>query len=176
MKYLRRLVWYLASKLFIIVLVLGLFTISFYFSMNMSNIYIILKDGMALRAQTVLVEEDPSRLDNYFSPTYLLRDPVLNTLKDGTNPYVRYDITGIDHRLKMEWMWSWPWEDTARATVVESIPRVDGRIRSSYKATTPEEQWPVPKWQSGRYDIVLTREGGRWRIKNMVLTQVLQEP
>ena len=51
MKYLRRLIWYIATRLMIITGILGLMTIAFYFSMNASNIQIILKDGMARRAQ-----------------------------------------------------------------------------------------------------------------------------
>ncbi|MDD2429530.1 MAG: hypothetical protein PHQ85_08110 [Eubacteriales bacterium] len=176
MKYLRRLVWYIASRLMILTIVLGLMTIAFYFSMNASNIFIILKDGMAKRAQVVMMDEDEAVLGNYFSASYLRGDPVLAAARNNTNPYDRYSVTGMDHRLTMEWMWSWPWEDTARATVVESIPAVDGRILGSYKAVLPEDQWPVPRWQSGRYDVMLTRENGRWRIRNMTLLKQLDMP
>ena len=176
MKYLRRLVWFIATRLLVLTCVLGMMTIAFYFSMNASNIFIILKDGMAKRAQVVMMGEEQETLGNYFSSTYLSRDPVLATTKNGTNPYKRYQVTGIDHRLAMEWMWSWPWEDTARATVVERVPGIDGRILSSYKTTLPEEQWAVPRWQSGRYDVMLARENGHWKIKNMTLTAALDTP
>ncbi len=176
MKYLRRLIWYIATRLMIITGILGLMTIAFYFSMNASNIQIILKDGMARRAQVVMMAEGEETLENYFSPTYLSRDAALQTTRNGTNPYSRYQITGIDHRLSMEWMWSWPWEDTARATVVERVAGIDGRILSSYRTTLPEDQWAVPRWQSGRYDVILSRENGRWRIKNMTLIAALDTP
>ena len=167
MKYLRRLIWYIATRLMIITGILGLMTIAFYFSMNASNIQIILKDGMARRAQVVMMAEGEETLENYFSPTYLSRDAALQTTRNGTNPYSRYQITGIDHRLSMEWMWSWPWDDTARATITERIPAIDGRILSEYKAVTPEDQQGVPRWYSGRYNVVLSRENGQWHIKNM---------
>jgi hypothetical protein len=176
MKYLRRLVWYIASRLMILTIVLGLMTIAFYFSMNASNIFIILKDGMAKRVQVVMMDEDEAVLGNYFSASYLRGDPVLAAARNNTNPYDRYSVTGMDHRLTMDWMCTWPWEDTARATVVESIPAVDGRILGSYKAVLPEDQWPVPRWQSGRYDVMLTRENGRWRIRNMTLLKQLDMP
>lgn len=176
MKYLRRLVWYIATRLMIFTCIAGLMTIAFYFSMNASNIYILLKDGLAKRAQVVMTGEGEEALEKYFSPTYLNRDPALATLKDGTNPYAHYQITGIDHRLNMEWVWCWPWEDEARATVVEQIPGIDGRILSGYKSSTPEQQWTVPRWQSGRYDVMLTRENGHWRIRNMTLLKALDTP
>ena len=51
MQYLRRLVWYIASRLLVITLVLGLMVTGFYYAMNVTNINVVLKDGMARRAQ-----------------------------------------------------------------------------------------------------------------------------
>ena len=50
MRYLRRLVWYIASRLFIALILLGILTVTFYYAMNATNIYVIVKDGMARRA------------------------------------------------------------------------------------------------------------------------------
>ena len=73
MKYLRRLIWYVATRLLVLLCVLGLMTTAFYFSMNATNIYIIIKDGMAKRAQTIMMGTDES-LEAYFSKSYLDRD------------------------------------------------------------------------------------------------------
>ena len=53
MKYLRRFLWYVATRLLVVCCVLGILTTAFYFAMNASNIYIILKDSMAKRAQEI---------------------------------------------------------------------------------------------------------------------------
>ena len=82
MQYLRRLIWYIASRLLIILIVLGLVTTAFYFSMNATNIYIILKDGMAKRAQVVLMDTGDD-LSVYFAPAYLERDPMLLEVQNG---------------------------------------------------------------------------------------------
>ena len=58
MKHLRRLIWHIASRLLIVTLVLGLLITGFYYAMNMTNIYVVLKDGMARRAQVVMMTED----------------------------------------------------------------------------------------------------------------------
>lgn len=167
MKRLRKLVWFVASRLIIITCVLGLMTIAFYFSMNAANIYVILKDGMAQRALTVMTGSGTEELTKYFSAAYLPLDKRLETLRNDTNPYEPYQITGIDHRLRMEWMWTWPWEDTARATITEQVPAIDGRILSEYRALTPEENWSPPRWPSARYDVILTRENGQWLIREL---------
>ena len=105
MKYLRRLIWYVSSRLLIILCVLALVTTAFYFSMNATNIYIILKDGMAKRAQTVMMgaEDDLSR---YFSPAYLERDAMLVNAAAGLSDYRNYyAITGLDHRIHLDSFW-----------------------------------------------------------------------
>ena len=55
MRKLRRFIWYLAGRLLLITVLLGLFTVTFYYAMNASNIYIVLKDGMAKRAQVIMM-------------------------------------------------------------------------------------------------------------------------
>ena len=167
MKRLRRLVWFIAGRLTLITVVLGLATIAFYFAMNAASIFVVLKDGLAQRAMTVMMKSDKDELNKYFAVNYLARDPVLAVIDNGTNPYDRYQITGIDHRLRMEWMWSWPWEDTARTTITEEIPGIDGRILASWRGVTPPEQLNPPTWQAGRYDVVLVRESGQWHIRSL---------
>ena len=66
MKHLRRTVWYLASRLLVVCLVLGMMVVAFYYAMNATNIYIVLKDGMARRAQVVMLQEDEKELTKYF--------------------------------------------------------------------------------------------------------------
>ena len=77
LKYLRRFVWYLASRLLLICVVLGLMIVTFYYAMNMANIQVVLKDGMAYRAQVVMMDADPSELTKYFMPSFLEQDQVL---------------------------------------------------------------------------------------------------
>lgn len=177
MKYLRRFVWYLASRLLLICVVLGLMVVAFYYAMNMANIYVVLKDGMAYRAQVVMMEADESELTKYFMPSFLEQDQVLLATKQGNSPYKDYNVRGIDHRLEMEWMWCWPWEDTARATVTERIPGIDGKMKSGVKdaAAAAGVTDSVPRWQSTQYSVLLTRENGQWRIKNMSVARVIDD-
>ena len=175
MKYLRRFVWYLASRLLLICVVLGLMIVSFYYAMNMANIQVVLKDGMAYRAQVVMMDADPSELTKYFMPSFLEQDQVLLAVQQGNSPYKDYNVRGIDHRLEMEWMWCWPWEDTARADITERIPRIDGRAKGTaadalVAAGGSEALYP-PAWQSAKYRAVLVKENGQWRIRSLTVVQ-----
>ncbi len=178
MKYVRRLIFYIASRLFIVCLVLGLMTTAFYYAMNASNIYILLKDGMAKRAQVIMMGGERSSLQNYFSNTYLEHDAALKDAEEGLSVYQNfYQIKGIDHRLNMTYMWCWPWEDTARAVIEEKIPLIDGKMIVSKKeeAKSYNLTSDVPKWSSAKYSVVLTKENGHFKIKNLTLMELLND-
>ncbi|MBP3637676.1 MAG: hypothetical protein J6K13_09000 [Clostridia bacterium] len=179
MKHLRRTIWFFASRLLVVCVVLGMLVVAFYYAMNTTNIYIVLKDGMARRAQVVMLEEEEKELTKYFQPSFLERDSALMLTKQGQSPYRDYDIRGIDHRLSMDFMWVWPWDETARVDITEQIPSIDGRIKGSKAEEAVAQRgadavYP-PSWQSAKYRAVLAKENGQWRIKSLTLIENLDE-
>ena len=176
---LRRFIWYLASRLLLVIVLLGLFTVTLYYAMNTTNVYIVLKDGMAKRAQVIMMGEDATELNKFFQSSYLQRDENLIQAMDGQSPYQYNTVRGIDHRLDMTWMWCWPWETTVRAEFVERIPRIDGRVNRTYTEAARqlygEEYLSPPRWQAGRYTATLVKENNQWHIKSISLKQALAE-
>ena len=134
MKYLRRLLGFIASRLVIFTVVSTLLILAFYLAMNTSNIYILLADGMKARASVILTREGASELNGFFDGEYLARDDALNIGLSQDSPYLYYNITSFNYDLSMEWMWSWPWEDTAEAVITERIPRIVGSVASDYRS------------------------------------------
>ena len=179
MKHLRRLIWHIASRLLIVTLVLGLLITGFYYAMNMTNIYIVLKDGMARRAQVVMMTEDVQELRKYFYDSFLNRDGAVQTVMDGTSPYQAYNIVGIDHRLEMGYTWVWPWDTTARVDIVERLPRIDGRVKGSvaedYIERFGEDALYPPDWNSARYRATLVKENGQWKILSIQTLERLED-
>mgnify|MGYP000846365544 CR=1 FL=1 len=57
MKYLRRLLSFFASRLIAFTAVVALLILAFYLAMNTANIYVLLGDGMKLRASVILTRE-----------------------------------------------------------------------------------------------------------------------
>lgn len=179
MKKLRRFVWYLALRLCLITALSGLCVITFYYAMNAANISVVLKDGMARRAQIIMgVDEDYAGLQKYFQSAYLERDQNLILTNNGGSPYQNYVVRGIDHRLDMTWMWCWPWETTARAEFIETIPRIDGRISADYREAAilqyGQDIVDPPKWQGGRYTVSLIKENGQWVIRSLSLKEAIE--
>jgi hypothetical protein len=171
MKYLRRLMWYISSRLIGICVVLAILIIGFYYAMNMANMQVVIKDGMAKRAQVVMMGQDASELSRYFMPSFVERDEVLLAARNGISPYMNYNVVGIDHRVSMSWMWCWPWDESARADIVEEIPKIDGRVKPSMQAAAleagGESRLSPPRWQSVKYRVTLVRENGVWRIQSL---------
>ena len=179
MKHLRRLVWHIASRLLIVTVVLGLLVTGFYYAMNMTNIYIVLKDGMARRAQVVMMTEDVTELRKYFYDSFLSRDAAVQTVMDGTSPYQAYNIVGIDHRLSMSFTWVWPWDSTARVDITERIPAIDGRVKGTvaedYIDRFGSDALYPPEWISARYRATLVKENGQWKILSIQTIERLDE-
>jgi len=174
MKYLRRIVWFFANRLMVLCILLGLVITVFYYTMNLSNIQIVLKDGMANRAKFIMgMEDSRTELEKYFQTVCLENDSSYLQAARGESPYANYNVRGIDHRLEMGFMWVWPWENTVRLTIKERIPRIDGRV----KGTKAEEMiaglgaqavYP-PEWPDAEYRVLLTRENGQWKIRTLSL-------
>ena len=179
MQKIRRFIWYLASRLFLILAVLSLCVVTFYYAMNASNIYIVLKDGMAKRAQVIMMDESADDLTKFFQGNYLQRDENLQLAIAGKSPYTYYTVRGIDHRLSMSWMWCWPWESTARVTFTETIPRIDGRVNGknaeAAMALYGEGYESPPRWQGGQYTATLVKENNQWHIRSIALVKPIQE-
>lgn len=165
--------------MFWITVIAGVLIVAFYMAMNTANIYILLKDGMEARAGVVLMDRDATELQKFFREDFLRNDQVLSVGMSERSPYANYEIRGFDHRLSMEWMWAWPWDIVARATITERIPRIDGRVKSSRReemiAAGGESAEYPPRWKAGRYSVTLERISGQWKISSVVLIEDLEE-
>lgn len=169
MKYYRRVIWFICSRLFIACCVLGLMITAFYYAMNASNIYVVLKDGMAKRAQVIMMGESTDEMLKYFNPSYVeCGDEDLIGMSKA-KLYSYYDITGFDHRLEMKWVWCWPWEDVAEATVEERVPAIDGKLKSSVRTAAMDAGYPSapPAWSTTKYTVTLYKKDGKWIITDM---------
>ena len=46
MVYIRRLIWFIASKLMLVCILLGMLICGFFMCMNLANVYVVLDEGM----------------------------------------------------------------------------------------------------------------------------------
>ena len=172
MKYLRRIVWFFANRLLVACVILGLIMTVFYYAMNLSNIQIVLKDGMAYRAKYIMGMDDSRKeLEKYFLTACLESDSAVLATDNESSPYKDYNVRGIDHRLEMGFLWVWPWDNSVRLTITEKIPRIDGRVKGNKAdeviAREGADAVYPPAWEEAEYRVLLTRENGQWKIKTL---------
>ena len=179
MRKLKRFLGFIASRMFFLTVISALLIIAFYLAMNTTNIWVLIDDGLSARAAAVMMDENPSELSKYFRQEFINQDPVLQVGLSDSSPYKDYEIRGFDHRVRMVSVWSWPWENVARAEIIESIPAIDGTIRSSRReaalAAGGEARLSPPDWATSRYRVTLTRTAGRWMISNLQLIEQIEE-
>lgn len=173
MKYVRRLMWFIASRVLIFTIVASILVCGFYMCMNSANIYIVLTDGLKERVNVILKAEGAEDLNDYFHADFLNSDSALQGAFGGQSAFGAYSITDFDYVLTIEKLWAWPWDDQASCTVTERVPSITGNVLSSRKGEVDSE---VPKWQGGKYDITLVRSGGKWKITGMKQTGIIIEP
>ena len=170
MLYIRRLVWYVATRLAILCAVAGMLVCGFFMCLNMSNIYIILDEGLEKRVEVILTREDAEELNKYFHYDFLNADPALAGAFDGTSAYDAYTISSFDYEMNIEKLWAWPWDDYATCTITEQVPSITGKVISSRASQVSGE---IPSWQGGRYNLTLVKENGLWKIIGMQQTAIL---
>ena len=172
MQYFRRFIWYIARLMIVICVLAGMLVCGFFMAMNISNIYVVLSDGLEKRVDVILTRQQAEELNKYFSSEFLLADPALEGALTGASAYVDYNITSFDHDLTIEKLWAWPWDSYANCTVVERVPTIVGNVISSRRSEVSSR---IPKWVGGRYDITLAKQNGQWKIVGMQQTTVLLE-
>lgn len=172
MQYFRRFVWFLATRLIILCILVGMLVCGFFMCMNMANIYVILDEGLEKRVEVILTREDAQELNKYFHYEFLNADPALAGAFDGTSAYTDYTVSDFEYEMKIEKFWAWPWDAYATCTVTERVPDITGKVISSRAGEVSKE---VPHWVGGRYNLTLVKEQGLWKIIGMQQTAVLMD-
>ena len=123
-----KLITFLARKLVVVAVVILLIVLATFISYDIANIYVIVSDGLAQRAETAIYNEDPSDLNRFFTLKQLNSDSIFRS-----NQFQDYNIQDYNYELKVKKIWVWPWESETEVLVEEAIPE------SSWKFTITEE-------------------------------------
>ena len=179
MKYIRRFLSFVASRMVLLSIVVALLILAFYLAMNTANIYILLNDGMTARTSVILTRQNADELINYFTNDFLLSDETLNIGLSDASPYIDYNITDFNYKLSLEWVWAWPWENSATATIVERVPKISGSVLKEKSDLVKDGTLSATPtaWYGGRYTVKLVRHEGSWKIDKLIQTQlIIEEP
>lgn len=157
----RRSIWFVLRAILIVSILLGVAFAVFTEGMYISNMYIIVTEGMELRADTVLKNGDAGELKQYFTETFINSDGLLLT-----KPYQDYAVESFDYRYKIKAISVLPWSKTASMTYIERIPSfVSAPISDNVSQA-------APAWTPMTYKVRLVKVEGNWLIAGL---EVLEE-
>jgi len=157
----RKSIWYVLRTLLIIAALIVVALYVFTGAMHVSNIYILVSEGMEKRAECILEGGSVNELTEYFTEDFVTKDTALYAEK-----YSDYTITNFIYKLNVESMFVLPWDTSASMKVTESMLSLSGTINEG-----AAENVEAPAWTPALYSVRLTRISGRWYISDIILLE-----
>lgn len=156
----RRCIAYCLKALIATFLVLGVCFFSFLYCMRLSNAYILVNEGMSLRAECILQEGDILDLVSYFTDDCIIRDSGL-----AVSTYQGYKITDYDYRVSLESISAMPWNTQIKVDLIEQCQSITGTSADLMQQT-------IPPWIPMRYELTLSHLNGRWYISDIITVEI----
>jgi len=179
-----KLLTYITRRLITVFLIIIILLMSTFIAYDCANIYVILEEGMSMRAESVLTDNEVSSLEHFFTQHFLSTDELLQN-----NKYGEYIITDYDYKIKIKKVWAWPWSTRANATIQEIVSDISGDMRitedeldeldaedeldENENANNGESS--VPEWENGEKLVRLKKVNGRWLIDEVILERPLEK-
>lgn len=160
----RRSILYFIRTILLALLIVLLCVLAFLTAARFSNAYILVNEGMTLRASSMLMGGDNPDLAVYFTGDCIRNDAVLRT--QTVEPFASFSITDYEYDLNVERMHVYPWQSDAYVDVIEQVTS----IKAVSSSETPTD--PAPAWTPIRYRLRLARIDGRWYIGTIELVEL----
>jgi len=162
----RRTLTYIIRTMIIAVLIITLCVLAFLTTERMANLYILVSEGMTLRADCVLGNGDRDALYGYFTPNAVARDEKLNS-----SVYAKYQISSYNYDLDVEKISVYPWSVEADVTVVETVT-IKGAIGTDYiEEGKTAADYPLPEWERDRLNVHFVMSGTKWYITSVTIVE-----
>ena len=161
----RRSVFYFMRAI-LTVLAIGVFCIlAFLSAARVSNAYILVNEGMTLRADCILKNTSDADLAAYFSSACINYDA--SQRETSAAPYAGITVSSYEYSLKIESMHILPWHINTYVDVVEQIRGIKGMASAESASGTA-----IPEWTPCKYRLHLDRTDGRWFIESVELLEL----
>ncbi len=161
----RRSVFYFMRTILVVLIIGALCILSFLSGSRISNAYILVNEGMTLRADCILKNEPENELAYYFTPGCINSDA---SLRDASAaPYAGITVSSYEYRLKIKDMHIMPWQVNTYVDVVEQIRSVKGTVAAESASGAV-----IPDWTPRTYRLHLARADGRWFIESVELLEL----
>lgn len=157
----RKSIWYVLRTLLVGVALVVAALYMFIGAMHVSNIYVLVTEGMEKRAACILEGGSVNELTEYFTEEFVARDAALY---DGA--YGDYTITNFVYKLDVDSLMVLPWDTSASMKVRERMLSLSGTPHEGVDADAKP-----PAWTPVRYSVKLKRIQERWYISDIILLE-----
>lgn len=160
----RRSILFFIRTVILLLLIVFLCVIAFITASRLSNSYILINEGMTLRASSMFQGEDDPDLAVYFTEECISNDAALRS--QSKLPFSNYTIYDYEYDLIIDSMHVYPWQAETYADVIEQI--------SAIKASNLSENSldGTPAWTPIKYRLYLKQIDARWYIDSIDLIEV----
>ena len=160
----RRSVFYFMRAILTLLAIGALCILSFISASRASNAYILVNEGMNMRAECILKNNPESDLTAYFSLHCIQSDA--EERMNNAAPYAGMAVSSYEYSLKIKDMHILPWQLSTYVDVVEQIRGIKGTFTAESGSSS------VPDWTPRKYRLYLRKAEGRWLIESVELTEL----
>lgn len=160
----RRSVFYFMRTILTVLIVGVLCILAFLSASRLSNAYILVNEGMTLRADCILKDASETDLVAYFTVGCINDDA--QQRETSAAPYAGMTISSIEYSLSIRDMHIMPWQINTYVDVVEQIRGIKGSVPTESGAVS------IPDWAPRSYRLHIGRTDGRWFIESVELLEL----
>lgn len=156
----RRSIWYVLRTLLIITAIVAMCFGIFVEGMYVSNLFILVTEGLEQRAECILTDGAVLELTEYFTEDFVRNDAELYA-----GLYDDFTVASFDYRVNVEKVSVLPWHHRANMQVLTQLAAVNAAPNDKDSGAV------LPEWATARYVVSFAREGSRWYITGMTLLE-----
>lgn len=160
----RRSVFYFMRAILVLLAIGALCILSFISASRLSNAYILVNEGMNMRAECILKNSPESDLTAYFSLHCIQNDA--EERMNNAAPYEGMSVSSYEYSLKIRDLHIFPWQIGTYVDVVEQIRGIKGSFAAESGTAS------VPDWTPRMYRLYLRKAEGRWLIETVELLEL----
>ena len=161
----RRSIFYFMRAILIVIAVAAVCIVAFIAASRVSNAYILVNEGMPLRADCILKGASPNEMAAYFSSDCINEDaPQRET---SAVPYAGATVVSYEYSLSIAGLHLLPWYSEPYLDVIEQIRAIRGTMPTDTGADAE-----IPEWTPRKYRLFLERIDSRWYIGSVQLLEL----
>lgn len=160
----RRSIMFFIRTILLVLLVVLLCVAAFLTTARLSNSYILVNEGMPLRAASMLHGVEDPDLAYYFTSDCIVEDAALRAQSIST--FQNFSVSDYEYDLIIDKMHVFPWQASTYVDVTEQIKSIKASALLESGASD------VPEWTPIRYRLYLQQIDARWYIHTIELLEV----